>query len=293
MPTVNLVVGADLMRKYLPKDFERFAGVIEYSHFKNVGHLIVCMRDDESNWPDDLSSEKILYLWMLFIDWTLQDSWLVKDNCFICEIAYCRLSGATFGGWSSNSIKAQASAADGNTQSYVTFDEEDLKVWEQRSLQLRTRLHETGYTIFTPVVSKETSRFARFLSFVQIARCSSHPAMKIAQMCSALESLFSTTTTELTHRLSERVAFFLGGPPHQMESNYQLVKKAYSVRSQITHGAHISKATANFAPELSGEMFKLLRGIAFKVLDGEDAASVVYGSNDFIEEYFRKRLFFK
>lgn len=77
-----------------------------------------------------------------------------------------------------------------------------------------------------------------------------------------------------------------------MEENYQFMKKAYAVRSQVTHGSHVSKAVAESTPELSEKMLSLLREITFKILDNEDAASVVSGSNDFIEEHFRKCLFF-
>lgn len=280
------------MKRFMPKDFEQFSGTIEYKHFQAANHLVVCEQEDESAWDPGLSSHNILHCWLTFIDWALQDSWLVKDNCFVCEIAYCKLSGDRFSGWSNNSLYAQASTADGDRQAVVTFDESELKLWEARSLKLRNQLHETGYSIFTPVISKETTRFARFLNFVQIARRTTHPAMKIAQMCSALESLFSTTQTELTHRLSERVAFFLGGTPEEMEGTYQFMKKAYGVRSQVTHGSHISKAVADATPELSKNMLGLLRKITFRILDSDDAASLVNGTPEFIEEHFRKCLFF-
>ncbi|SDE17507.1 hypothetical protein SAMN04490189_4560 [Pseudomonas koreensis] len=292
MPTLSIVVGREQIRKFIPRDLERFAGLIEYKHLMSANHLVVCEQEDLDNWDEDLTADQILHIWMLFVEWALQDSWLVKDNCFICEMAYCRLSHSGTIAWSNANLYAQSSTANGDRQALVTFNDAEFDLWASKGLQLRTQLHETGFSIYTPVISKEITRFARFLSFVQISRCASHPAMKISQMCSALESLFSTTTTELTHRLSERVAFFLGGSPVQMEENYQLMKKCYAVRSQVTHGSHVSKAFAKITPDLSEAMLVLLRDITFRILDEIECSSLVAGSDELIEEYFRKRLFF-
>lgn len=292
MPTVSLVVGPENIARHLPSDFELFAGIIESNYFSNANHLVICETEDLNNWDDDLSADQVLHLWMIFVGWALQDSWLVKDNCFICEIAYCRLRELGTVSWANNNLYSQASTANGSRRAVVKFDCDELNLWASSSLLLRTRLNDTGYSIIQPVVEKTVTRFARFLNFVYIGRCASAPAMKISQMCSALESLFSTTTTELTHRLSERVSFFVGGSPVEMESNYQFMKKVYAVRSQVTHGAPVSKSLVGEVSSLSEKMFEFLRVIAFKILEDDVAGAVVAGNDEFIESYFRKCLFF-
>lgn len=292
MPTINIIVGKELISDYLDLEFRKAAGEIEYQHFKQADHLVVSLPRDVECWDETFSGEEILHCWMVWIDWALQDSWLVKDNCFISEIAYCKSKLNGKYKWSNNSLYAQASASDGGRQRLVEFCEFDIKEWSERLNALRSHLDDKGYSILTPVLSKKATRFDRFLSFTQIARRSSTPAMKIAQMCSALESLFSTSTTELTHRLSERVAFFVGENPEDKESIYQLMKKAYGVRSQVTHGSHINNSIADLAPELSSKLLDLLRKITFKVLEDPHSADVVYGDNEFIENHFRRCLFF-
>ncbi|UXZ98852.1 hypothetical protein K3169_13775 [Pseudomonas phytophila] len=292
MPTVNIIVGDELVAKYLNAEFQKAAGEIEYQHFKQANHLVVSLPEEVEYWDDFVSGEEILHCWMVWVDWALQDSWLVKDNCFISEVAYCRSKLSGEYRWSNNSLYTQASASDGDRQRSVEFVESDIKYWSERLNSLRSHLDGKGYSILTPVLSKKATRFDRFLSFTQIARRSSTPAMKIAQMCSALESLFSTSTTELTHRLSERVAFFAGENPEDKELIYQLMKKAYGVRSQVTHGSHISSALSGLAPELSSKLLDLLRKITFKVLEDPHSADVVYGDDEFIENHFRRCLFF-
>jgi hypothetical protein len=50
--------------------------------------------------------------------------------------------------------------------------------------------------------------------------------VRIANYCSALESLFSNDTTELTHKLSERVSWFIGEDAANRISTFHRVKKA-------------------------------------------------------------------
>ena len=292
MPTVSLVVGKENIKRHLPSNFDLFAGIIESNYFDSANHLVVCDAEDLDNWGADFSADEILHMWLVFVEWALQDSWLVKDNCFVCEIAYCRLKELGAVSWANNNLYAQASTTHGFRDVIVQFDRAELELWASKGVLLRSRLHETGYSFVKPVTDRGVTRFARFLSFVYIARCASLPAMKISQMCSALESLFSTTTTELTHRLSERVSFFIGGSPVEMESNYQFMKKVYAVRSQVTHGAPVSKSLAGEIPSLSETMLDLLRVITFKILEDDDAGAVVAGSDEFIESHFRKCLFF-
>lgn len=291
MPTVSLVVGKNMIARYLTSELRVAAGLIEFQHLKEADHLIVSVPEDKDCWDDRFThGDHALKVWMMYLDWALQDTWLVADNCIICEIAYCKFTANGRTTWSNNNLYAQASMADGHRMKTVTWNEEMIGAWAREGLRLREHLHETGYDIFTDITSNKVTRFARFLQFVQAARRESFPAIKIAQMCSALESLFSTTETELTHRLSERVAFFLGGDPEQMEGTYKFIKKAYAIRSQVTHGSPVNAKLAGSTAEISKAMVDILREIAFKVIsDGPEG--VTYKSNEQIEDHFRRCLF--
>lgn len=291
MPTVNIIVGKERIRKYLTEDLKAAAGWIEYSHFIGSDHLVVSLDEEQDCWDSRIKSgQHALKIWMTFLDWALQDSWLVEDNCFICEIAYCRFQTKQGVEWSNNGLFGHASSSDGRRDKTVKWSMERITEWAERGLSLRDHLHGKGYDSFADITSKEVNRFARFLQFVKSARRESTPAIKIAQMCTALESLFATSTGELTHRLSERVALFLGGSADEMEDSYRLIKKAYAIRSQVTHGSPISKSVAGSVTGLSEDLLNKLRMIVLKILE-EGNHSVVYGSDESIEAYFRRSLF--
>lgn len=291
MPTVNIVVGKKIIARYLTDELKMAAGLIEFQHLKEADHLVVSLPEENGCWDDRaVHGEHVLKVWMMYLDWALQDTWLISDNCFICEIAYCKFTAGGKTYWCNNNLYAQSSMADGDRMKTVTWNEEMIGAWAREGLRLREHLHATGYDIFTDITSNKVTRFARFLQFVQAARRETFPAIKIAQMCSALESLLSTADTELTHRLSERVAFFIGGDGQQMEATYKFIKKAYAIRSQVTHGSPVSAKLAGITGEISKEMFDILRKIAFKVIcDGPEG--VTYKSSEQIEDHFRRCLF--
>ncbi|KWS44776.1 hypothetical protein AL057_09790 [Pseudomonas amygdali pv. myricae] len=76
-----------------------------------------------------------------------------------------------------------------------------------------------------------------------------------------------------------------------MEGRYQFMKKAYAIRSQVTHGSHIKKLDIDASPVISEGLLDLCREIVFLILRDSTKQAVVYGSNEFIEDYFRKALF--
>lgn len=60
----------------------------------------------------------------------------------------------------------------------------------------------------------------------------------------ALEALFGTSQGgEITYRLSQRIAFFLGSNSEERKDISKLVKRAYSLRSEVVHGMRLKKLT--------------------------------------------------
>ena len=57
----------------------------------------------------------------------------------------------------------------------------------------------------------------------------------------ALETLFSKDGSELSHKVAERVAFYLGGIKNEKMYTYRKVKGAYDVRSKYIHGSKLDK----------------------------------------------------
>lgn len=291
MPGVSIVNKRSVVKEMLDPEFKHFAGKIEYDHLLSVDHLVACMPEYGEIWEGYDHSEPLLLTWLVWLSWLIEDSWLIKDNAIGCELAHCSLrhDGKIFR--TSNGLYSTLSKADGDALVNTTFNLTEIQRWRDVSLELRTHLHEKGYDSTQLPVSKSSSRFDRFLSFMTSSRKMHHPTLKIAQVCSALESLFSTSTSELTHRLSERVAHFMGGSAQEMEANYQFMKKAYAIRSQVTHGSHIKQSDIDASIEISKGLMDRCREMVFMILRDPAKQEVVYGSNELIEDYFRRQLF--
>lgn len=75
--------------------------------------------------------------------------------------------------------------------------------------------------------------------YIHFARAHSSMALKILMYVTAMEALVSTSTTELSHQVSERVAILIGDNPIERNTIYKTIKKSYNLRSKAAHGDFI------------------------------------------------------
>lgn len=76
----------------------------------------------------------------------------------------------------------------------------------------------------------------------------------------SLEALFSPSDQhELSHRVAEHVAFFMGDSAKEVDKIYKLVKKAYGIRSKVAHGAFRDFRGAHLPDNFSVELNRLVR----------------------------------
>jgi len=94
--------------------------------------------------------------------------------------------------------------------------------------------------------NKGSKRLDRAYYFTLGARISSILPMKIASYCNALECLFTTDKSEVSHKIAERVALILGTSEESKKEYFDLVKKAYGYRSTVVHGQHIKGEESDF-----------------------------------------------
>ena len=87
--------------------------------------------------------------------------------------------------------------------------------------------------------------------------------MKVLMYCSAMEALVANSTTELSHRVAERVATLLGNSQEERGVIYSNVKFGYDTRSKVAHGDSIKKdetkirECSKILDEYVRKMFKL------------------------------------
>ncbi|RZK25304.1 MAG: hypothetical protein EOO43_05870 [Flavobacterium sp.] len=142
------------------------------------------------------------------------------------------------------------------------------------------------------VRTSDNSRIGRGLMFLYNVRSNSNLPYRIAFSVAILECLFTSSNGELTHQVSERSAFYLGGPSSEKQSNYDLVKSCYGVRSKFVHGDRIKNKREDLLV-LSSKMDSFLRSVLIKAINAPDVfiLSDSEGDKKKFENHFKNLLF--
>jgi hypothetical protein len=129
-------------------------------------------------------------------------------------------------------------------------------------------------------------RITRCTVFLQTARREIDLGIRITHFCSAFECLFSTDNKEMTHKLSERVAYFLESDAKKRIEIYSDLKAIYAIRSQVSHGSAITKKLFPKISYFSKKADDILRRVLIK-LDNEIHLDQYYrkDNNDDLEKY--------
>ncbi|NOX53636.1 MAG: hypothetical protein GXP27_04210 [Planctomycetes bacterium] len=122
------------------------------------------------------------------------------------------------------------------------------------------------------------------LEYFWCAICSQHLAMAFVGFMTAMESLLTTQSTEITHNLAERAAILLGPTCECRVERYRQVKNLYRLRSRIVHG----KVFAKRGPIHSGSLFV---GPKFSNVPRKDLQSVLEVLLSLLRSVFRRPAF--
>src|SRR5207249_930967 len=109
---------------------------------------------------------------------------------------------------------------------------------------------------------------------------------KVALYMTSLEVLFATDATELAHKLSERIAWFVGRTPQERRETYSLLKRAYGVRSRIIHGDILSAQAQRDLKEVSALVDSLIRDVFRRLFDDAESRAIFGKPIAEMEEYF-------
>jgi len=235
MPGINITNNKNIISSIIDGEFKEVAGAIEFDHFINADNIIYC-ETDSTIFNKDEDSHQALYVWLVWLKMLLNDLWLVKDNAVICEAAFCKETGLNHSAWTRNNLTTPAYLSSGFSFKNIEMTIEELKKWDQKSHQLQSYFCDTKSTLKDSFTNTRFSRIGRSMRFIEAATRERHPAVKIAHYCSAYESLFSTDNSELTHKLSERIALFLKDFEFNPIEVFDDIKSFYGIRSKVTHG---------------------------------------------------------
>lgn len=265
-------------------NFIKIAGQME-ANFLKESVIIYSVEDVEE---DGFIPQSYLINKLKKVDFFLTLSWLVKDNNIDFEngfIEYYKKDSRYY--LDVNTLAHQYSCSNGINQNII-FSKQELE---------SIRLFEEGYGFeivkheetYQTLSQKDFLRLARALNFLQISRSYHDLGLKIANYCTAFECLFSTATTELTYRLSERIAFFLGKTTEDRKDIFNVIKKAYAFRSSVVHGDVIKKV--NELGEVSEKMDDCLRKTLTKIFEEDDIDEILTKTNNDIDNYFNDLIF--
>jgi hypothetical protein len=112
------------------------------------------------------------------------------------------------------------------------------------------------------------NRLHRAISFLTTARSTAHLPYKVSLYMPILESLFSDSSSEITHKVSERAAFYIGIDKDEKRLIFKTIKEAYDIRSRFLHGQEFNpqKITMNYLKSLSAKIDQIVRKILTKII---------------------------
>lgn len=259
LPGINITNNPIIKRRILSKNILHIIGQIEYDHLMREESIVFCEFD--SNDLKGLDTSKYLFLLLVWIKQLFRTAWLIKDHCLECDAAYLIKAESKNSRECSNNFLAQRTLLANGKIEPIALGIKELENWRDLHHRIEQRFYEKDSTEFDFFMEKKYLRSARALHFIHSATTSINLAFRIAHYCSALETLFSTDSAELSHKLSERCAFFLGSFGLDKATVFKDIKAAYGVRSKLTHGDSINKKTIEELPGMSQKIDEYLRKI--------------------------------
>jgi hypothetical protein len=291
IPGINISNSNAIKQGLLSDQFIEAAGLIETNYIMQSEVFIHYNFDNDEILFQGRDNLNILEILLLWVDDILKNSWLVKDNSVTAETGFLLSAIPGTGNIEGSSMRLQYSLtkASGGVEP-TEFTREELNRLIKVHDSIETYLSENDSSSYHFPLYKSINRLGRALTFVKQAREARNLAYKISNYCSALEALLSTDTTELSHRMSERVAFLLQIELPKIET-YKMLKKAYSIRSKLTHGASLSQNQVDELSPISIATDDVLRKILNKIHCDKKLSAVFSASSSQLDDFFEGLIF--
>jgi len=243
-------------------NFKELAGMIEVGYLRKSDLLVIT---DERDFPE-INPELLISRILDFVRNFLALFWVEKDNSAYFDRGYLvtpsRVSSNT---QTISYYNAEGGRADAIVSRRELETVKRLMRPQAQSVSDDFKIPEEDL-IFKGEegpAHRSISLPDRFMGFVHYSRLAKDLTLRIAMACSALEAVFSSTNTELSHRISERVAFLLADTPSKRKELYESVRTLYKIRSAFVHGDSISSRDTQDLGKHSRTADMILRQVAF------------------------------
>lgn len=292
MPGIFISNQFKLKKQFLDENSEYVMGKIEMDHYQQSPNIIFGTFDKEYMAENNLDTEKFLYVIIAWLNLLLRDLWLIKDHCIECDSAYLIVpKNKREAECSKNYLTILPSLADGSKNKKIKLTYDELVSWIKVHDLVGNYLAKTNSTTINFLLDKNVHRTGRAMQFILTARSSENLAFRISHYCSAFESLFSNDTSELSHKLSERAAFFLSAYGFNRREIFKKLKEAYAVRSKLTHGGNLTQKQIDDLPKISLNCDNYLRAIMNIIYSDGKLRDIFDLKRDSIEIYFEEIIF--
>lgn len=208
------------------------------------GHYMVNLRRPNrviafQEFDAEPGSEK-LYSIVTYITYFFSFAWFLKFNTFqIGDIWFFDSNKRTLRqlAFGHNVVEPNGMKGIATFLSNSDVDAVDILIEKFLSFNFKTKFEmNLGATEHSTL-----SVLQRAAELIELSKLAPNTYHKIGLLCSSLECLFTTDNSEVTHKVCERVAFFLSDDPTERLEIYQKIKKAYDHRSSFFHGNKLKK----------------------------------------------------
>lgn len=258
---------------FLTDGFQSMVGVLEFKHLNECNVFLYSSEEV----PEDTNPLEYLNSKMYCAQDLLMATWLKSDNCINFELCFLITEKGQSFGVTSNFLSHRYHAASGN--------DEEIKL-SRKQLQTIRKIHIERLGIKSdqsPIPDSQflpdNLRLGRALTWMNAARGNFDFSVRVANFCTALETLFSTSSSEIAHQLSERVSTFLEEKLEERLAVYKKVKKAYELRSRIVHGSTTTKKASKNPKDTSIEIESISKRVVLKIVEN-DAIFEAFNTSD-------------
>lgn len=278
--------------------FANAVGILEYNHLLSHPYFYAEGTIEQDNiFYDNKLGIEFLNDFLKKIQMICGFLWLVKDNSVHAEFGYIQLEKKG----EANKIHSNANNVIFNNvkgeRKKLTFSEKELKLPEKfykeyfnETLSVSSITHA-----FKDIPVYEGSRLERAFYLLQAARAQSYLPERISIFISLLETLFSTSNTDVTHKLKERIAWLLGQSYIEREEIFNDMGVIYDIRSHNVHNSTVpTKAKTKEKLILYTDKLEKYVREAIKKILSDDEIYILYQKNE-KQKYDDKNLelFFK
>ena len=266
-------------------DYRQLMGEMEFASLFRGAPVVFAEQDI----PANMTPQQYLLARLYEVQTFLMTTWVIRDNAINCEMGFLLFAEANIVTATSNFLAHLYSTAKGEN-SVTTISREQLR--EMCTLH-REAVQPPDHPFLVPT-SQLTSahpRVSRAIYLVNAARGVRDIAMKVAHYCTAFETLFATSPTELAHQLSERVACYLYQSSEDRLAAYRHLKAAYALRSKVVHGSTLREKRIGDAIDTSEYCDQVARQLFRRLLTDQDARSLFERSSESFDKKMLRLIF--